>query len=254
MNLILLEPGEAGADGTAVLRGRRARHAREVLRAAPGQVLRVGVIDGPRGEGTVLEAAADTLALACRFAAAAPPVPAADLLLALPRPKVLRRLYAPLAMLGIGRLLLANAEKVERMYFDTHVLDPAFRRARLLEGLEQAGDTRLPRVTVHRRLKVLVEDELDALCPAPLRLFGEPGAAPPPRGEAGAAPARRTLLAVGPEGGWTPYERDLLRAHGFAPAGVGERVLRSDVACLALLTLVHAALRADPPAPLNASG
>ena len=52
----------------------------------------------------------------------------------------------------------------------------------------------------------------------------------------------RVLLAVGPEGGWNAFELDLLQAHGFTPVSMGPRTLRSDTACIALLTLAHAAM------------
>ena len=91
MNLILLEPDEIQADGTAVLTGKRARHVREVLQAAPGEEIRVGVVDGPLGTATVREDSKQ-LHLDCTFSSGIPPVPRVDLLLAMPRPKVMNRL------------------------------------------------------------------------------------------------------------------------------------------------------------------
>src|SRR5688500_19330680 len=99
--------------------------------------------------------------LHCAFEAAPAPRPPVDLLLALPRPKVMRRLWAQLAALGVGRILLTNAARVERNYFDTHVLTSDCYRPLLVEGLQQARDTRLPVVSIHRQLKILVEDHLD---------------------------------------------------------------------------------------------
>src|SRR5205823_10500285 len=93
----------------------------------------------------------------CAFDATVPPRPPIDLLLALPRPKVMRRLWAQLAALGVGQIMLTNAERVERNYFDTHVLKPECYRPLLVEGLQQARDTRLPNVSIHRQFKVLVE-------------------------------------------------------------------------------------------------
>ena len=236
MNLILLEPG-ALRDGRAELTGAQARHAIEVLRVTPGQNLRLGIIDGPRGSGRVTRIGDERVELACSFDAATSEVPDVDLLLALPRPKVMRRLWAQLAAIGVGRIVLTNAARVERNYFDTHVLDPDVYRPLLLEGLQQAQDTRLPRVTIHRRFKPLIEDELDALCPQGTRLVADPaGAGPavwPPR------PAR-TLLAVGPEGGWDEYELRLLGGRGFAAVSLGPRTLRTDTACIALLAAVRA--------------
>ena len=42
-------------------------------------------------------------------------------------------------------------------------------------------------------------------------------------------------LAVGPEGGWTDEEVELLEAHGFARYSLGPRILRTDTAVIALL-------------------
>ena len=249
MNLILLDPGEV-VDGVVRLRGDRARHLRAVLRAGVGDAVRVGVLDGPAGEGVVESFEGDETLLRCRFDAAAPPPPPVDLLLAVPRPKVLNRLWAQLAALGVGRILLANAEKVERMYFDTHVLDEAHRRARLIEGLAQARDTRLPRVSVHRRLKVLIEDELDGLCGGAARVVADASFAGPP-GAAIPDESERIVVAVGPEGGWTPYELELLARHGFRGFGLGPRTLRADTACVAVLALVHDHLRRRAGGPRN---
>jgi len=236
VNLILLEAG-AVHDGRATLTGGQARHAIDVLRAAPGQEIRIGVVDGPRGVGRVSGVGDGCVELACSFDSAPPAVPDIDLLLALPRPKVMRRLWAQLAAIGVGRIVLTNAARVERNYFDTHVLDPAVYRPLLVEGLQQAQDTRLPTVTIHRRFKPLVEDELDALCPPGVRLVAHP-AGPPPA----AWPPRtaRTLLAVGPEGGWDEFELRLLAARGFVPVSLGPRTLRTDTACVALLSAVRA--------------
>ena len=242
MNLILIEPREVAADGRVRLDDLRAAHLRVVLRAQPGQRMRAGLLNGPRGTATVEAVDADGVTLQCAWAGETPERPRVDLLLALPRPKVLRRLWAQLAALGVGRILLTNADRVERVYFDTHVLRPDIYRPLLIEGLQQAQDTRLPEVSIHKQLKILVEDQLDRLFPDSLRLVADPAARPPPAAAVPADFTGRLLLAVGPEGGWTAYELDLLARHGFRPVGLGPRTLRSDTACLALLTLVHAAL------------
>ena len=242
MNLILLEPDEIQADGTAVLSGKRARHVREVLHATEGEEIRVGVVDGAMGTAAIQEDAAH-LRLQCALTAPPPPLPRVDLLLAMPRPKVMNRLWPVLASLGVGRILVSNAWKTERNYFDTHVLEPEHVRAGLIEGLQQARDTRLPPVSIHKQFKKLVEDELDGFGPHAVRLVAHPGAGTFPREKLAALPAAgRVLLAVGPEGGWTPFEVDLLERHGFERASWGPRALRTDVACAVLLGLVHAAL------------
>lgn len=242
MNLILLEPGEVGAAGAVNLTGVRASHLRGVLNVTIGQAVRVGVIDGPLGTATVRAVNSESVALECALDASPPPRPRVDVLLALPRPKVLRRLWAQLAALGAGRIMLTNAEKVERNYFDAHVVTPECYRPLLIEGLQQARDTRLPDVSIHRQFKVLIEDHLDGLFAGGLRLVADPSA----ERTAGAAvrdcAGARVLLAIGPEGGWNDFEHRLLGAHGFESVGMGPRTLRTDTACVALLALVHDAI------------
>jgi 16S rRNA (uracil1498-N3)-methyltransferase len=245
VNLVLLEPGEVGDSGDVSLSGSRGHHLLHVLRVEPGQHVRVGVLDGSCGMGTVQSIAGGTVALRCSFEATVPPRPRVDLLLALPRPKVMRRLWAQIAAVGVGQIVLTNAERVERNYFDTHVLTPECYRPLLVEGLQQARDTQLPRVSVHRQLKVLVEDDLDRLFPLGLRLSADPGAKGSPGALVRASGEERVLLAIGPEGGWNAFETALLAAHGFQSAGMAPRTLRTDTACIALLALVHDAMPRD---------
>ena len=243
MNLILLEPGEVGDGGALSLSGVRAGHLLKVLKVAPGHRVRVGVLDGPCGVGTVQSIAGGTVELRCAFDATLPPRPRVDLLLALPRPKVMRRLWAQIAALGAGQIILTNAERVERNYFDTHVLTPECYGPLLVEGLQQARDTWRPHVSIHKQFKILIEDELDGLFPGGLRLVADPAATKSAAAAVRESAEERILLAIGPEGGWNDFERALLEAHGFQPVGMGPRTLRTDTACIALLALVHDAAK-----------
>ena len=243
MNRILYEPGEC-VKGVVIFRKEKARHIRQVLRAGAGDYLKVGEIDGPMGTGRILNVSSNEVCVAV-VPEALPRKPSVDLLLALPRPKVLKRLIPQIAALGVGQLFLTNASRVERPYFDTHVLEPETMRALLLEGLTQAGDTLLPKVRVVRRLKVFLEDELHACVDAEERLLLHPHGGDPlfHALHAGQARSSRVLLAVGPEGGWVPFELELFEKTGFRRVGVTHRVLRSDTACVAALAAV--AMRGD---------
>jgi len=239
VNLILLESQEIGADGVARVEGERARHITTVLKSAPGATIRVGCIGGGRGTATVDAVSLERVDLRCVIAAGDARRPPIDLLLALPRPKVMRRLWAQIAAMGVGQIILTNAERVERNYFDTHVIAADCYRPLLIEGLQQAADTYLPNVSIHRQLKVLVEDHLEALTGESQRLIAHPGAAETVSDAVCRTAHTAVLLAIGPEGGWNAFERDLLGRHGFAPVAMGPRTLRSDTATIALLTLAH---------------
>jgi 16S rRNA (uracil1498-N3)-methyltransferase len=227
MNLLLLEPGELRDDGTARLSGRRARHVRDVLGAAEGSRVRAGVVGGRLGEAEVISAGAEELVLAPRLDEEPPPPAPLQLLLALPRPKILRRVLQAIASMGVKRVVLCGSYRVERSYFGSPLLVESALRKELLLGLEQGRDTVLPEIRIRRLFKPLVEDELAALLPAPVRLLAHPLAAgplpaPPRRGE--------VTLAIGPEGGFTDFEAGLLESRGFVPFSLGRRVLRVDTA------------------------
>jgi RsmE family RNA methyltransferase len=235
VNLLLLRPEELSADGAAVLTGRRLLHAKEVLQLAAGDVLRVGLLGGQRGEAAVVSL--DGAALVLRVTLGEPPPARAgvDLLLAMPRPKALKKIVPAVASFGISRLFLVNAARVERSFFSSPFVQPAALEELLCLGLEQARDTLLPEVRVVERLKPFVEDELDGLLgPGPLRLLAHPGAAPL-GARLAAGPKRSVALAVGPDGGWVPFERELLARRGFHEVSLGERPLRTEVAVSALL-------------------
>jgi len=235
MNLILIQPHELAPDHRVGLRDQRADHIRSVLHATVGQTIRLGILNGRQGLARIDTLTAEEITLTATLDRDPVPEAPLDLLLALPRPKVLKRLWAPLASLGLRRIFVTNAAKVPRHYFDTHWLAPTHYTPALIEGLEQAADTRLPEVRVIRRLKPFIEDELAALCPDGRRLLAHPTPHPsPPRGTGDTLTP--TLLAIGPEGGWTDFELELLGRHGFAPVSLGPRRLRTDTACVALLT------------------
>lgn len=235
MNLLLLRDEDFTEDGTVRLTGRRAAHAREVLRVEPGEALRVGRLGGLVGTGEVLESAPGLLRMRVSLTEPPPPRAGVDLLLAIPRPKALKRILPAVASLGVDRVVLVNAARVEKSYFDSKVLDPAFVEELLVQGLEQARDTRLPEVLVRERFRPFVEDELESLFGTEaLRLLPHPPSTRP-LGVLGVQGAERVVLAVGPDGGWVPFEVDLLEAHGFASFSLGPRVLRGEVAVPVLL-------------------
>ncbi|MEW6435185.1 MAG: 16S rRNA (uracil(1498)-N(3))-methyltransferase [Myxococcota bacterium] len=236
MNLLLLQPGEVSPDGRAHLTGRRHQHAREVLQVQAGQTLRVGVRGGRVGTAVVVSESPSGLVLQVTLDAEPPPRAGVDLVLAIPRPKALKRVIPAVASLGVDRVVLVNAARVEKSYFDSKVLAAEFLAGLVDLGLEQARDTVPPSIEVRERFKPFVEDELDAWAGDARRLVAHPGndSQRSPVGVAQAGHVKR-VVAIGPDGGWVPFEVELLRAHGFMPFSLGPRILRVEVAVPAVL-------------------
>lgn len=235
MNRILFYTEEMRDDGTVTLSGARAEHVIKVLRAEAGSTLKTGTVDGLAGMSIVETVADGRVTLRPEHDTATSDT-WVDLILAVPRPKTLKRLWPQLAALGVGRIVLVNGRRVEKCYFDSHWLGPLFYRPLLLEGLMQAGLSKMPEVLERRRFKPFIEDELDSLFPSTCRLVAHPGARTTAFEN---CVYRRPLLAVGPEGGWSGYELDMLRAHGFCDFSLGDRVLRTDTACIALIAVLE---------------
>ncbi len=228
MNLILLDPAELGPGGEVRLEARRAAHVLEVLRPAPGDLLQVGAVGGSLGTGEVIALAPGAVTLRVRLDRPPPPRAPVDLLLALPRPKILRKVLHATAAMGVGKLVLLGSYRVEKSYFGSPLLAPEALARELRLGLEQGRDTLAPEVLVRRFFKPFVEDELDAAFAGAQRLLAHPTAREPLEALAPRAP--RAVVAVGPEGGWTPYEAEALAGRGFAGFSLGPRVLRVDSA------------------------
>ncbi len=222
---------DGGAVARAELRGRRFDHLRLVHRAETGRELKVGRLGGRVGTG-LIEAINDVRAvLRVQLDRDPPPKLALTLLLALPRPKTLRRVLQAVATLGVARLVLVNSWRVEKSFWKSPSLAPAAVRAELLLGLEQGCDTVLPAIETRRLLMPFAKVELDALAAGSRRLIAHPGAKPPcPR-----AVSEPITLALGPEGGFIDRELELFVGHGFEPVTLGPRPLRVEQAIPALV-------------------
>jgi RsmE family RNA methyltransferase len=231
VNLLLLHDEDFLSDGTVLLTGRRVQHAREVLNAARGDALRVGRVGGRMGAAEILQIDAEEIRLRVQLDEDPPPRANVDVVLAMPRPKALKRVLPALASLGVDRIVLVNAARVEKSYFGSHVLAPGF-IGRLLElGLEQARDTILPRVLLRDRFRPFVEDELDAVLPArEHRWLAHPLAANEASQLPWPGPRDGVVVAIGPEGGWVPFEAQLLESRGFRAFTLGPRILRVETA------------------------
>jgi RsmE family RNA methyltransferase len=228
VNVLLLEPGELAGGARVRLTDRRFEHVRRVLRARVGDEILVGEVDGRLGPARVR--AIDDAALELEVALDRdPPAPLpVRLVAALPRPPSLRKLLQQATSLGVKCIALIDTARVEPSFWQSSALRPQELGRQLRLGLEQARDTALPRVELHRRFDAFVRAELPRFCQGTL-LLAEPGAPAPPR-----APGPVTLL-LGPEGGLLPREVAALRAAGAQPVGVGERALRVETAAVALL-------------------
>jgi RsmE family RNA methyltransferase len=231
LNLLLFTAEDRLTADSIMVRDRRLKHLRQVAGSAVGDLLRVGEIGGLIGEARIIEINDKRAVLSVSLQTPPPPKLPLCLVLALPRPKMLRRILRAAAEFGVPELHLLNTYRVEKSYWQTPVLAPDAIREFLLQGLEQSRDTILPSVHCHRRFKPFVEDTLPAMTAGKRALLAHPGDYPPcPQGESG-----DTLAVIGPEGGFIPYEVEKLQGAGCRAVSLGPRILRVENAVASLL-------------------
>ncbi len=153
------------------------------------------------------------------------------LVVAVPRPKVLNRVIASAVSMGVKRLFLINAWRVEKSYWSSPRMRPENFLQQAILGLEQARDTILPAIETRRFFRQFVEEELPELARGTRALVAHPRAAIEcPRGV-----SEPVTLAIGPEGGFIETEVASLEHSGLVPVSLGPRVLRVETAIAALL-------------------
>ena len=234
MNLILFEPTDIAAP--LPRRDPRAMHILDVLRRRAGDTFDAGLVNGPHGKATL--AALDAHALTLTFAWGAPPPPPdpITLIVGLPRPQTARAILREATALGVAALHFVATEKSEPSYAQSTLWSTGEWRRHLLDGAQQAFDTRLPAITYGRPLT----DVLAAIPTATTtRLALDNYESSTPLSESNLMGYFPVALALGSERGWSARDRDTLRDHGFALAHLGTRVLRTETACIAALTLVR---------------
>ena len=231
MNLILLHQKDFIDTNRVRLYGRRFEHACKILNVTIGKVLQVGIIDGKTGSGTVTSIDATTLEVEITLDKSPPAPISITVILAMPRPKVFKRVLQGLTAFGVKEIILLSSWRVDKSYWQSPSLEPEALREQLILGLEQARDTILPNIQLQQRFKPFVEDDLPELAVDSCALVAHPGSSQP-------CPANvhgKITLAIGPEGGFTPYEVDLLVNAGLNQVHLGARPLRVETAVPALI-------------------
>lgn len=228
MNLLLLTATELDSRGHLWLEGERARHLLTVLAVQAGQQLRAGCLDQSLGTATVLTIETSRIEIRYEPRTTASRDGERCLLLAIPRPKVLSRCLEHAAALGFTRIALMRTARVEKSHLHSHKLLAHDIRPHLIAGLEQGMRVLLPEVRIFNRFKPFVEDELNDFVPTEARFVGHPHAAQ----AIGQLPAfdPHYCIALGPEGGFVPFEINALEQQGFVAVRAAMGPLRVESA------------------------
>ena len=230
MNLILLFDADFISSSRVRLTGRRLEHMRDILKVRQGQSLTVGLVNGLVGTARLVHQEPDAVELEVNCDQKPPGALPLTLILALPRPPMLKRILFSAAMLGVKEIIILNFNRVEKSLWNSSALKPQAITEQLVLGLEQSKDTVMPEVILKKGFKPFVEDELPSLIKGKLALVAHPNKEPVQHpvlrnSTPGVGPV---VLVIGPEGGISDYEIELLKSAGCQPIDLGPRILRTE--------------------------
>ena len=225
MNIVLLDPRQTETEIWSISSKRQLEHLKQHVDVQVGDSLKVGIREGKRYLTEIVEVNEQAIKLKAVKEEVVPGKLAVTLIVAMPRPKVLRRLIMDSVTLGVEKIILLHSYRVDKSYWQTPFLQQLDQYVTL--GLEQAGDTIAPKIEIYKRFKPFVEDMLPSLiaadCPAyvahPYAEMKMPFAIDHP-----------CTIVIGPEGGFIPYEVDLLIKNGCQAVSLGNRILRTETA------------------------
>ena len=245
MNLLILDKNDQVEGDKFCVTDFRLDHIRDILRAATGKTLDVGLVNGPKGKAAVESIDKKQAILVCSFDDHLDDQleQNIDLICALPRPQTLKKVLHSAAAMGVGNIYFIRSNRVEKSYFDSPLLVENKYRKYLIEGLAQGERTNLPKVSFHNRFKPFFEDNLpELISPSTRKLIFDLDASKNLI-QADINSNQHTIIALGPEGGWVPFEIELMKSHGFEPVVLGPWNLRVENALVAALSQLHLAAK-----------
>jgi len=214
-------------------------HIKEILKSKVGDSLTIGEIGGNIGKATIAQINNNEVTLRDIILDKKPPAKLdLTVILALPRPKVLRRLIMDMTSLGINKLIIVNSYRTQKSYWQSPLLERIDEF--VFEGLQQAIDTVPPVIEFKKYFKPFVEDEFPTLLGN--AVIAHPYATQSWKSYLDEAKCKSNnsdnmpkILCIGAEGGWIEYEVDLLCLHGCKAVSLGERILRTETVVNVLL-------------------
>ncbi len=237
MNLLIAEKSDFTAPGRITVRGRRFEHLKNVLKITGGGLCRCGELNGLRGTGRIERMGDDFAEISLSLAEAPPPALPCEVVMALPRPKTLRKAVHCAVSFGVKKIHFIQTFKVEKSYWDSPRLKADFLHEEMLLGLEQSGDTVAAEFYFHRQFRPFAEDKLPQMAAesGAVIIAAHPGEAE--RFSRVKTAGRPCILVLGPEGGFTDFEVNMLRRAGAETVNIGERILRTEFALAKLLSV-----------------
>ncbi len=233
MNLIILSKNDFIENTKRVhIQDHRLKHILEVNRSSVGGELRVGLVNGKIGCGRITRIEESVVEMDVVLDREPPAPLQFTLILSMVRPRVFRRVITQVSAMGIKKIIVINSYRVEKSFWKSPVLEEESLNRYLITGLEQGQDTMVPEVLIRPLFRPFVEDELPDIIKGTTPFVAHPYASGPCPYNIGSP----VTLAVGPEGGFIPYEVKKLIECGFTTVHLGERTLHVESAISGLIS------------------
>lgn len=234
MNILLIHKAEI-VNNRVTITGDKLKHLRKILKVKVGDNVKLGVINETIGTGTIEAISKDNALLLVRVDKQPPERIPIHLILAIPRPIMLKRVLAQAASMGIEKISLLRSKRVEKSFLNASIVDQDNYTPFLIKGIEQSVDTRVPEIQIHHRFKAFIELAANSKAKH-LKLIAHPHGNMQLQDSIILDPEKRIDIAIGPEGGWIDYEVEQFITVGFTPFTMGNRILRVDTAVPAILS------------------
>ncbi len=237
MNLLLLTDDQFTSDTSALANPRQSIHIQQVLKLAPGDQITLGKLDGLMGKGTIDTLAGDSIKISniCLDQSPPPSLPI-TLILALPRPQMLKRILQTISTMGVQKICFIQTSRVEKSFWQSPSAKPLAIKEQLILGLEQGIATQLPKIEMYTRFRPFMEDQLAGITHGTKKIIADPSGANAPEAHTENTPI---TLAIGPEGGFIEKEVEKFLEYGFNSIHLGKRILKVETAVPVLLSKLY---------------
>ncbi|MGD1821993.1 MAG: 16S rRNA (uracil(1498)-N(3))-methyltransferase [Pleomorphochaeta sp.] len=231
MNIILFEKLEA--ENLLDMKDERARHIKKILKLKEGDSFSAGVINSKKGIATIIEINKEYIRFSFKENdEEIKKLYPLTLLISYVRPICMKRIFREAISLGVETIVLFNSDTGEKSYARSNFYVKEEYRKVLIDGAMQAAETPISEVKCVKNLnealklfdtsydKVLLDNVIkgDSLKTYTVK-------------------NNKTVIAIGPERGFSNRERDLFIDNNFTSFTLGNRVLRSETAACAAITL-----------------
>jgi 16S rRNA (uracil1498-N3)-methyltransferase len=244
LNIILFE--DKDIPKKININDKRAKHILKILKLKPGDKFNCGLVNGPSGIGKINSIDKEFIHFFWEKTADPIKLFPITLLIGYTRPISSKRILREAASLGVKQIIFTGTDTGEKSYRDSNLWKGEYRRY-LSDGAQQANSTGLPEIKFYKDLQLFFRTCLSQPVNSALKedvsnadLIVLDNIEPTIKLSEYKSEKMESLLAIGSERGWSKRERNLFQMHNFTFASLGTRVLRTETASTAGITLLLA--------------